>query len=290
MKITNETCLPDNFVRAAERALHRKADISVTELEKSPREYWLTHRHNDEIYVDVSDMIWLLFGSALHSILKDGSMPNQLTEEYLTVKVNGREISGTSDLYENGKITDYKTTSAFTIIFGSRAGEWEAQLNVYKYLFEHAGFEVNELEIVELLKDWSRSKAKFSVDYPQKSVMKIGVGIWTTERVEAYIKSKLAIWDAARELKDNELPFCTDKEMWRKETVYKCIKAGQVKSKKNFEIKADAEAYCKENKLELRKFPGECVKCTGYCYAASFCNQFMVGSEPPISNGGAGDA
>jgi len=282
LHITNETNLPDNFVRAAERALHRKADVSVTELEKSPREYWLTHRHDDKIYIDVSDMIWLLFGAALHGILKDGSMPNQLTEEYLTVKMSGHEISGTSDLWEDGKITDYKTTSVYTIIFDSRAAEWEAQLNVYKYLFDNAGFETNELEIVALLKDWSRSKAKYDVNYPQKSVVKIGVGIWTRERVEAYIKEKLAIWENARNLSDNDLPLCTDKERWKKESVYKCIKAGQVKSKKNFDNKVEAEAYCAENKLELKKFPGECVKCVGYCYAASFCNQYLAGAEPPV--------
>ena len=122
MHITNKLELPETFVNTVTRSNHKKADISVTELEKSPREYWLVHRHDDKIYIDVADMIWMIFGSAIHKVLESGSTHDQLTEEYLTLTVAGHTLSGTSDLYENKMISDYKSTSVYTLIFGSRMG------------------------------------------------------------------------------------------------------------------------------------------------------------------------
>jgi hypothetical protein len=282
MIITNKSGLPGNFLRACERDQHKKADISVTELEKSPREYWLNRRHDNEIYVDVSDMIWLLFGKAMHAILEDGAEKNQLTEQYLTLNIGGVTLSGTSDLYDGDKISDYKTTSVYTIMFGSRIEEWTRQLNVYHYLFAAHSFKAKELEIIALLKDWSRSKAKYDTKYPQASVIKIDIPIWPAERTEAYIKERIALIMAHKDTADKDLPLCSDEERWKKESVYKCMKAGQVKSKKNFEVKTEAEAYCKENNLELKEIPGECVKCASYCYGCSFCSQYLSGSEPPV--------
>jgi hypothetical protein len=282
MKITNNNGLPSNFLRACETDQHKKADISVTELERSPREYWLSRRHDDEIYVDVSDRIWLLFGRAVHKLLEDGSTKNQLTEQYLTTVIDGITLSGTSDLFDDDKISDYKTTSVFTIMFGSRIEEWTRQLNVYHYLFAAHGFTAKQLEIIALLKDWSRSKAKYNVKYPQSSVIKIDIPIWDKDRIERYIKERVSIIMRHKDTPDKDLPLCTDEERWRKEAVYKCMKAGQVKSKKNFDDKAEAEKYCKDNGLQLIEVPGECAKCQDYCYSCSFCNQYMTGSEPPV--------
>lgn len=283
MNITNKLGLPENVVNAAIRAVHKKGDYSVTELEKSPREYWLSNRHDKEIYVDVSEMVYMLLGSAFHKILEEGSAAHQLTEEYLTATVLGKVLSGTTDLYENECIKDFKTTSVWTMIYDSRSEGWERQLNCYAYLFRLAGFKVNRLEIIALYKDWSRSKSKYDTRFPQAGMAKVEVALWAQERVEAYIRERISTIEACKDMPDNLLPMCTDSEMWRKETVYKCMKSGQVKSKKNFEVKSEAEAYCKENKLELKEVPGECTKCGNYCYASAFCSQYLAGSPPPVA-------
>lgn len=284
MIITNNQGLPDNIVNAVKRAFHKKGDYSVTELEKSPREYWLLKRHDAEIYADVSDMLWMLFGSAIHKILQEGATPDQLTEEFLTVNFDGKVLSGTTDLYENKGIKDYKTTSVWTVIYGSRWAEYEKQVNCYSYLFQEAGFEVDRLEIVLLLKDWSRSKARFDPKYPQSGVMRVDVQKWPKERVEAYMKERIAVLEAERNTPDKDLPLCTSEERWQRETVWKCMKEGGKRSIKNFGNKFEAETYCAENKLKLVEMAGENVKCRDYCYACTFCSQFMAGAQPPVAS------
>ena len=45
-------------------------EYRVTQLLKGIRETILERRHYHEIEQDVSDMIWLLFGTAVHSIIE----------------------------------------------------------------------------------------------------------------------------------------------------------------------------------------------------------------------------
>jgi hypothetical protein len=299
MIITNKTGLPEILVAVAKMQTHKKGDYSVTELEKSPREFWLITRHDHEIEVDVKSMGKLLAGIAWHKLLQEGAGKNQLAEEYLTMEIAGKVLSGTADLYDNGKITDNKTTSVFTLIYDSRSVEWSRQVNAYAYLFRKHGFEVNKLKIFAYLRDWQKSKAQFNSDYPQADLLEIDIEMNADKLILEYITERINIIEAHKNTPDKDLPLCTDKECWRKDPFYRCMKAGQVKSKKNFYVNDDiekgpietietaknkAEAYCAENKLTLLEVPGECVKCGNYCYASSFCSQFLQGSPPPVND------
>ena len=72
MIITNELNLPQAFVQMAQRDEYETAnnEYRVTSLLKGIRETELERRHSREIKRDVSDMVWLLFGTATHSILE----------------------------------------------------------------------------------------------------------------------------------------------------------------------------------------------------------------------------
>lgn len=71
MKITNKYGLPQAFVTMAESDYqYRDKRYSVSSLLKGTREIILERRHHDKIEQDVSDMIWLLFGTTVHSILE----------------------------------------------------------------------------------------------------------------------------------------------------------------------------------------------------------------------------
>lgn len=274
MKITNKFNLPENIVNAVKKSTHVGADYSASMLENSARQVWLTKRHDAEIEQDASDMVFSLFGSAFHHILQSGETANQLVEEYLTDTIGGVKLSGMADLYEDGKITDYKTTSAWTMIYGSRVDDWTKQLNIYAYLYGKANFEVKELEIIAFLRDWSKSKAKYDPAYPQSQVAVVKIELWDKAKVFDYIVDRIGEFEKYKQVADNELPYCTDKEVWQKENVYKCMKEGRKSSVKNFEVKADAEKYCFENKLKLVEFLGERVKCEDYCPAKKFCSQY----------------
>ena len=71
MIITNKLGLPQAFVEMAKSDFTAEPKTyRVTSLLKGIRETILEKRHADEIEQDVSDMIWLLFGTAVHGILE----------------------------------------------------------------------------------------------------------------------------------------------------------------------------------------------------------------------------
>ena len=81
----------------------------------------ILERIADEIKRDVSDMIWLLFGTAVHSILeRQEEGAEEIKEARIKVPVGDYILSGQFDLYDAATqtITDYKTTSVWKIIFG----------------------------------------------------------------------------------------------------------------------------------------------------------------------------
>lgn len=85
MKITNLYGLPQTFVNVVERPTYTKgkAHMSVTELLSSPQIVQLKARHSDDIVVDVTDMIWSIFGTAVHTVLEQGKDANHIVEQRL---------------------------------------------------------------------------------------------------------------------------------------------------------------------------------------------------------------
>jgi len=121
MKITNNNKLPEPIVKAIESHEHKGADYSASMLYKSPRMVQLGNRYKDKIEKDASDMIWSLFGTALHHIVEQGTGKNELSEQYMEVDIGGKKLSGSSDLLTKNDtgytITDYKTLSVWAIIY-----------------------------------------------------------------------------------------------------------------------------------------------------------------------------
>lgn len=70
---TNDHNLPDSYVRAVTIDKHRvNGDISVTQLIDAPQIRVLKQQHDETI--DVSTMLWALFGTAIHSVLERSEM------------------------------------------------------------------------------------------------------------------------------------------------------------------------------------------------------------------------
>ena len=115
MIITNKYGLPKTFMNIVERPTYTKgkAHMSVTELLNSPQIVQLKAKYADQIEVDVSDMIWALFGTAVHHVLEQGKDPNHIVEQRLHAELDGWHISGAVDLQittdEGIEINDYKT-------------------------------------------------------------------------------------------------------------------------------------------------------------------------------------
>jgi hypothetical protein len=92
MKITNRFNLPDAFYNFArnDKYSRGKADISVTTLIDSPRVRLMRDKYNDQLETDASDMIWALFGTAVHHVLESADDPSHvMMEERLYAEVAG---------------------------------------------------------------------------------------------------------------------------------------------------------------------------------------------------------
>lgn len=282
MKITNKLGLPEPLVRAVQNDPYSRgdADFSVTDLLKSPRQLWLTRRHEDEIAVDVADRIWALLGQAIHAILERAGMDNAFVEERLYWTVLGRKISGATDLFTTEGLWDWKVTSAWTLVYKSRFEEWERQLNMYDFLFHKAGFDSPRLRIGTLLRDWSRTQALRSNDYPRHNAVPVQVKQWTHDQQHEFILARVKRLIDAESLPDDDLPHCTDEEMWAQPTKYAVMKEGRKSAVKVCDTEQVAQQIISEQKdpakhrIELR--PGTRNRCADYCDAAPYCNQWKA--------------
>lgn len=283
MKITNKYGLPEAFLQAVlnDKYSRGDADYSATDLINAPRIVHLKRRHDAEIEEDVSDRIWSLFGRAVHSVLESADVKNAIQEERIHADILGRTISGASDLYDaSGKISDYKTTSVFTTMFGSRTEEWTAQLNIYGWLFRSIGFEVNALEIVVMYKDYRPAESKRMSDYPPAPAEAISIELWPFEKQQSYIEERLQLMIDSEDVSDDELPECSPDDMWEKAPKWACVKAGNQKASKVCDSEEEAMAWIGSQKkpeqftIEYRA-PAR-TRCESYCPASAFCSQFAA--------------
>lgn len=271
MKITNKTGLPEIFLRAALHDTYHcgPSDMTVTRLIQPPRIVELERRYKDELEVDVVDRLWMLFGKTVHKILEEGER-EAVAEERLFIERQGWIISGAFDrlAVADGQLQDYKFTTTHAIKDGGR-DEWEAQLNLLAHLVREHGGEVRRLEIVAILRDWSKARAEQNGGYPGSPVQVLPLSLWSPERCEEYIDVRIRLHQAARE----KLPMCTPAERWATPDTWAVRKDGRERAVRVFdsEVEAVALAASLGDGHAVEKRPGRNVRCEGYCAVASCC-------------------
>lgn len=284
MNITNNHNLPQSFVNFARNDKYSKgqSDISVTTLIDSPRVRLLREAKSSEMTSDAADMIWPLFGTAVHHILESTSEDEGVVlEERLYATVNDWILSGAVDHQKiegnSISITDYKVTSVWSVIHGKI--EWEQQLNCYAFLAQKSkGMKVKSLQICAILRDWNRREAERREDYPQAPVILVDISLWPdTKRIE-YIKERVAMHQDAQINYDlaQIFPHCSDEERWKRGEAWAVKKKGNKRAQRVFDNEASAGEFMKDKEnLEIEHREGEYVRCKGdYCGVANFCSQF----------------
>jgi hypothetical protein len=278
MELTNKFNLPEVFFQAckvfdSEYADNQKSTFSISDLNKPAYMKALEIRHKNEIQEDVSDRIWSLFGSALHSVLEKSAekMNNAIFEERLTVSFDGVEISGKPDFFDGKILQDYKSTSVWKYIYKDFS-DWEKQLNCYAYLFSNHGFEVEKLEVIAIFRDWQKSKAKYDNNYPQSQVTRIEIDKWDHMITYNYIINKIVGLHNAIENTDI-CDVCSESERWQSKDVFAVMKTGRKSAVKlcdsDIEAKGTIENLGNGHYIENRK--GEPKRCNEYCRVNSFC-------------------
>jgi len=285
MHITNNHGLPQAFVNFArsDKYSKGKADISATSLIDSPRVRLMRDHFADKREVDITDMIWPLFGTAVHHVLETGTPSDDVVvEERLFANVDGWVLSGAIDHQkitgDNAEIIDYKVTSVWSVIHGKI--EWENQLNVYAYLVQRAkGLNIKSLSICAVLRDWNKRDAKNKHDYPQAPVVVVDVPVWGEGKRLEYIHNRIKEHQDAQQLYDNSNKFapCSDDERWKKEDSWAVKKKGNKRALRVFKTEEEAKFFYEgqKNPSEIEHRAGEYTRCSGnYCGVADFCSQF----------------
>jgi hypothetical protein len=292
MKLTNKFNIPQTFVNVLDRPTYSKgkANLSVTQLINSPKIVALTKKFDDELEQDVADMVWSIFGSAVHGILEHGKDDNHIVEERIHAEVDGYRISGAIDLQIKGDnfvdIKDYKTVSAWSVM--NEKIEWEQQLNIYAWLVEKVkGVPVASVGIVAIIRDWSRREAVTKEGYPEAPIKEIPIRLWSFEQREAFIKERIHA-HAEAELAietDGDLPPCTPAEMWEKPTVWAVKKIGGVRAKSLHGTEDEAHAVMDilnqtgKDKYEIEVRPGSRTRCESFCPVNHRCQQWREYQE-----------
>lgn len=289
-------------------AAGRKA-ISATTFLKPVRQILLRERLTPETRItpDVSDFIASRLGHSIHDSIERSwtnnahqalsllGLPDKIVknlevnpekpdptkiqvwlEQRVEREFMGYIISGKFDMVLDGELQDFKSTSTFSFTKGSKDEDYRAQGSLYRWLNPER-ITRDHMNIQFIFTDWQKARAKADPNYPQQRVLEHRIELMSLEETEAWMRRKILELEAAANLPEDQLPPCSDKDLWRGETVYKYFADPAKidgKSTKNFDTMPEAQAYMssKGGKGVIITFPGK-VKACGYCPAFPICTQ-----------------
>ena len=281
MIITNNYNLPEAVLNVISRDNYVRGDnnYSVTELIEAPQVVQLKRRHWNDLTEDAIDRVWSVFGHAVHHLMETHASDESFVEQRYYINRLGRTIGGMVDCYNDGVISDYKVTSAWSLVYGSREEHWAQQLNMYAHILRENGVPVTKLQIVAFLRDWDRNKAKQDRNYPQVPLMIIPIDLWDSSRAELYITERLSLHIANEEVDASSLRPCTSEEMWERPSTFAVKKEGRKTAVRVFDDYVDAVEYVDSAKdsnfLFIETRVGKRTRCEDYCSMNAYCKQYQ---------------
>jgi hypothetical protein len=279
MKITNKNNLPSAFVNLAnEKRVYKEKRYSVTTILAGAKEILLKKKYDDVLEQDVEDMIAMLFGTAMHTVLENADKTNMKEIRLEEEIIDGYFLTGQFDLYnkKDHAIEDYKTGTVWKIKKGDFE-DWRKQGLQYAWLCRKNNIVVEQLKFHVLIKDWSKLKAKYDSTYPQHPIWTWQYKISSRDMLEIedfiFTKFKELIYFEGKEF----IPHCTDRERWSKGSKFAVMKNGKKRALKIFDTRKNAIANNTGDYIEERK--GEDVKCDNYCLANKYCDYYKKSKE-----------
>jgi len=286
MQVTNRLNLPEPLVKAVTRPLreHVARRIGITELLQPPQLRALKIKHEAELTEDASDRIWALLGTLLHGVLERNAqgLKDYVAEEKLTMEILGWTVVGKYDLSNlvlDGEIlTDWKLTSIYQFKDKEVKPEWTKQLNCYAELLRRNNYNVKQVQVVAIGRDWSRAKSLRESDYPQEQVKVVPIELWDSTRATEFLEQRIRLHEQAEE--SGVWPDCNDEDMWARPSEWALMRKGRKKAVKLFITKETAEKWLdgilggdKSHFIVERE--GQRIRCQGYCPVSAFCSQYQ---------------
>jgi len=289
----------------------RNNHISATSLLKSVRQIvLLTRVKKSEQTPDIAGLIPSTLGTAIHNGIEHAWVVNykdslrklgvskrviervkinpsaeELDEDCIPVYLEQRAekeilnfiVSGKFDFIAEGRLEDFKSTSTYTYQFGTKDEDYSLQGSIYRWLNPDK-ITQDEMAIQFIFTDWSAAKARVEKDkgYPVSRIMEQRIPLKSIAETEGWIRNKLTEVLKYLTAKDEDIPECNDKELWRKAPVYKYYKNPEkmTRSTKNFNTLPEAQLRMAQDNgvgiiVEQKGTVGACR----YCDAFSTCKQ-----------------
>ena len=267
MRILNPQSLPESLVRAVTPP-EREIDfsrMSVTDLIGPPQIRQLKLTNWSRMEERVEDRVWLMLGSAFHDLMHKHAPGH--SEVKIEIPMEPYTLVGVPDVYEDGILYEFKTTSTWSFIYGIK-DEWINQLQVYLWLLAQKDVHLNGMKIIAILRDWMESKS-FEPDYPDYALKVVDIPMWPLEKTEQYIRERI-------QSHIDCLP-CTDEDKWAKPTTFAVKLPDRKTALRVLDSKEEAEKWLEKNPQKGKPFietrPGEYSRCRKYCSVSAFCDQ-----------------
>lgn len=284
--------------------------ISATSLLKSTQQIILNSRTKREDRIsDVYSQLASKMGSSIHDSIESSWLTNHKTalaslgysekiinrilvnpteEELLSVKrpipvwletrsikeLEGYKIGGKFDIILNGEIYDIKTTSVYTYMTGRKDQDYIKQGSIYRWLNPEK-LTGDQIHIQFIFTDWDSGGYKRNANYPKQRILNYSLNLLPIPVIEEWILNKVKEIDKYWDYPAEQLPKCSDEDLWKSPTVYKYFAdpSNRTKSTKNFDnlMEANTHMYNKASGIVI-PYQGEAKACK-YCSGASLCAQ-----------------
>lgn len=198
------------------------------------------------------------------------------TEQRVEKEIAGHVVGGKIDLIIEGRLRDVKSTTVFKYMRRGGVEQWRLQGSLYRWLNPekvHHG----EFLVQYLLVDWVASIASRTPGYPAHPAVTRTVQLMGVGETETWIRNRLQLLQQLATAPDDQLPDCTEDDLWRSEPVFKYYASGQItaRSTKNFDSEVAAMQYrAEKGKGIVVSVPGV-VKACNYCECRVICGQYQ---------------
>lgn len=294
---------------ATDKYDHDPGTLSATALLKPLRQSILSRRVPDELkVVEIVDLVSARMGTAIHDGIEHAWLhsykealaklgyseavinrfvinpdPKTVTKDQIPVYMEirshkdfmGFRISGKFDFVGNGALEDFKSTSTFSYMSGSKDQDYVLQGSIYRWLNPEI-ITADTMSIQFIFTDWQAFQAKQNPNYPQTKTITRRFELLSLADTEAYIAERLTTYMKYKDAPEADIPFCNDKELWRSDPVWKYYKnpAKKDRATKNFDNEIEAVKRWTDDGAvgELVMIPGQAKACR-YCAAFPVCTQ-----------------
>lgn len=270
-------------------------DISATRLIDSPRISRLRSEYSHEIVEDAKRRIAAALGTSFHKLMEEYAPDDWVVEERFYATIKDKIISGQIDALEPieknkakkifGKdvpnpvvVQDWKVITAFKAKTGM--ADYERQGNIYAHLVRKNGYTPISFVIWALIKDFKESEAQRNIEYPQLPIMKYEYPLWDEKKIEEYIEQRVDLHFS------EEMPECSEEEMWTTATKWEAKKKGHSRPTKLFDEEREAYSWIADQDHRatrgttyedwyISKRASSRRRCEGnWCNVAEYCDQF----------------